>query len=190
MFAKGHGHTDMKEASTDRERQRRYYARHRKEILARKRAASEEQREKARVRQRKRYAADPDAALRAERARREKNIEHCRRKEREAARAWRAARPGYNAEQSRRYRQRHLDRVLESNRRWQAAHPDYMAVHAWVKSQKGRPSLCAHCGSTTAKLYDWANVDHQYRRDLNDWIRLCRPCHVRFDRSRTEEGAA
>lgn len=54
----------------------------------------------------------------------------------------------------------------------------YMAVHHWVKYHLGTPKLCDACGSTTAKRYDWANISGEYKRDLSDWRRLCRFCHV------------
>ena len=27
----------------------------------------------------------------------------------------------------------------------------------------------------------WANIDHKYRRNLDDWIGLCAKCHRRYD---------
>jgi hypothetical protein len=57
----------------------------------------------------------------------------------------------------------------------------YYALHRWVAAEKGRPSKCEHCGTETAKRFEWANVDHSYRAVLGDWIRLCKSCHVRYD---------
>jgi hypothetical protein len=46
----------------------------------------------------------------------------------------------------------------------------------------GKPKKCDHCGTTdTEKHYDWANVDHKYRRRREDFKRLCRSCHLRYD---------
>lgn len=52
---------------------------------------------------------------------------------------------------------------------------------AWVELHKGKPSLCEHCGTTEAKKFEWANISKKYKRELDDWIRLCTKCHRKFD---------
>lgn len=56
------------------------------------------------------------------------------------------------------------------------------ALHSWVKKNLGTPKKCEHCKTTTAKKFEWANVSQKYKRSLDDWIRLCTKCHVKFDR--------
>ena len=56
-------------------------------------------------------------------------------------------------------------------------------LHSWVKKHLGTPKKCEHCNTTTAKCYDWANKSQTYKRDLTDWIRLCRSCHTKYDYS-------
>lgn len=58
----------------------------------------------------------------------------------------------------------------------------YRVLHYRVARMKGTPSVCEFCGTTDGKIYDWANVDRKYSQDLNDYIRLCRSCHIRFDK--------
>lgn len=58
----------------------------------------------------------------------------------------------------------------------------YVAIHQWVVREKGRPSKCEHCGTEKAKRFDWANTDHKYKRDLDDYIRLCVKCHRSYDK--------
>lgn len=58
----------------------------------------------------------------------------------------------------------------------------YSGLHLWVSRWKGKPSLCEFCGTITAKKYEWANIDHKYRRVLEDYIRMCTPCHRKYDR--------
>ena len=53
----------------------------------------------------------------------------------------------------------------------------YSTIHDWVNYVKGHPRLCEQCGTTTAKRYEWANVDGRYRRVLKDYRRLCVSCH-------------
>lgn len=58
---------------------------------------------------------------------------------------------------------------------------EYRVLHEWVTRHKGRPSRCEDCGITTAKWYDWANISGEYKKDVNDFKRLCRSCHRIFD---------
>lgn len=57
--------------------------------------------------------------------------------------------------------------------------PSYGAIHNWVRLWKGRPLQCEKCGKikTTPKPIQWANIDHKYKRVLNDYIALCASCH-------------
>lgn len=55
------------------------------------------------------------------------------------------------------------------------------ALHNWVENNLGRPRECKKCGTKNAKQYDWANISQKYKRDLADFIRLCRSCHAKYD---------
>lgn len=45
----------------------------------------------------------------------------------------------------------------------------------------GRPKRCEECGTTDSlKTYDWANLNGKYE-DLNDYKRMCRSCHWKYD---------
>ena len=65
---------------------------------------------------------------------------------------------------------------------WKGDNVGYAALHKWVRQLLGSPSECTHCGTTTAKRYEWANVSHEYKREVSDWIRLCNSCHYGYDR--------
>lgn len=56
----------------------------------------------------------------------------------------------------------------------------YMNIHYWVRKQKGKASKCTDCGATEGK-FEWANIDHKYSLNLNDYIELCKPCHGKLD---------
>lgn len=73
-------------------------------------------------------------------------------------------------------------RIGEKSPVWKGNKVGYHALHGWVKRWKGEPNLCEKCGTTTSRMYHWANIDHQYRRVLDDYIRLCVPCHKVYDR--------
>lgn len=70
----------------------------------------------------------------------------------------------------------------QNNGQWKGDNVGYAALHDWVKYYLGTPSFCESCGSVSSKRYDWANKSFQYKRDLSDWIRLCRSCHIRKDK--------
>jgi hypothetical protein len=66
---------------------------------------------------------------------------------------------------------------------WKGSNVGKSALHQWVQKHKGNPKQCEHCKTTKAKQYDWANISQEYRRDLDDFIRLCRSCHAKYDYS-------
>ncbi len=72
-------------------------------------------------------------------------------------------------------------RVGELSGAWKENGYGYLAVHAWVYRWKGAPKKCESCGTTKAKKYEWANLDHKYQRILDDFIRLCTSCHRQYD---------
>lgn len=57
----------------------------------------------------------------------------------------------------------------------------YSSVHTWVRRVAGKPSYCEICKSSNKDRYDWSNISGKYLRDLSDWQRLCRKCHIDFD---------
>jgi len=65
---------------------------------------------------------------------------------------------------------------------WKGDNVGYSGLHAWVRKHKGKPQECVYCGkeSWISKL-EWANIDHKYKRDLDDFIPLCTECHRNYD---------
>ena len=57
--------------------------------------------------------------------------------------------------------------------------PGYDAIHKWVSRWADDPCKCENCGSTNS--LEWSNKSNKYLRDLSDWQRLCRKCHMRYD---------
>ena len=67
---------------------------------------------------------------------------------------------------------------------WKGDNVGKTALHNWVEKNLGKPKKCEICGTTDPnKIYDWANISQEYKRDLSDWKRLCRSCHSKFDYS-------
>jgi len=59
----------------------------------------------------------------------------------------------------------------------------YVAIHIWVKKHRGKAKICEHCGKNGKEWrIEWANIDHEYRRNLDDYISLCVSCHSIYDR--------
>lgn len=67
---------------------------------------------------------------------------------------------------------------------WKGNDVGYRAMHSWVIKVKGKPTICEHCGVDSTKSNKrlvWANKSHKYIRDESDWMRLCYPCHRKYD---------
>jgi len=68
------------------------------------------------------------------------------------------------------------------NHSWKGLHASYQAFHMRVERRRGKPRYCEVCGTTDPnKHYDWANLTGRYH-DPNDYARMCRSCHWRYDR--------
>lgn len=52
----------------------------------------------------------------------------------------------------------------------------YKGLHQWIRTHKEK-QLCP-CGKTP---YDVANISGKYKRNVNDFIWLCRRCHMKSD---------
>lgn len=72
------------------------------------------------------------------------------------------------------------EKTGENNPNWKGDEAGYDALHRWVERKLGKPNKCSHCEKTNCVL-DWANIDHTYKRNTEDWLRLCRPCHRKRD---------
>lgn len=60
---------------------------------------------------------------------------------------------------------------------WIGDKVSYVGVHAWIYRNFGQPSRCDKCGVIEAKRFEWHNLSGEYKRDRNDWERLCSMCH-------------
>ena len=49
------------------------------------------------------------------------------------------------------------------------------------KIEQGTPKECVYCGEVEKRL-EWASISHKAKRDLNDYITLCVPCHRNYDK--------
>lgn len=67
------------------------------------------------------------------------------------------------------------------NNKWKGDDVGNKALHHWVRRQLGTPKKCEICLTTDDRVYHWANKSHTYKRDVTDWLRLCVPCHKKYD---------
>lgn len=58
--------------------------------------------------------------------------------------------------------------------------PSYSSVHKWLYKRLNRKHVCSNC-FTPSLWTDWASLSHSFKRDVKDYIELCRSCHTRFD---------
>lgn len=74
-------------------------------------------------------------------------------------------------------------RYGKDNNKWKGDDVGKESLHGWLKRQLGFPSKCEFCGfeSDNHHKIHLANKSHEYKRDINDWIRLCVPCHKKYD---------
>lgn len=71
-----------------------------------------------------------------------------------------------------------------ANHMWKGSEAKYQALHLRVSNDRGTPSKCSRCGRTDADaVYEWANLTGHYD-DIDDYERMCRSCHRRYDASR------
>lgn len=71
----------------------------------------------------------------------------------------------------------------KSHYAWKDIKVGYRALHLWLRRVKGKPTKCRHCGivSNQPRKIDWANIDHKYSRNPEDYIPLCKSCHKIYD---------
>lgn len=60
----------------------------------------------------------------------------------------------------------------------------YQGLHGYMRKYKEKSERCEHCNEI--KKLDLANVSGEYKRDVNDFIWLCRKCHIAYDMSKSK----
>lgn len=61
--------------------------------------------------------------------------------------------------------------------------PIYTATHMYIQKKYGaEKTSCEKCGHDGSKVrLEWANISKEYKRERDDWMVLCVPCHRRYD---------
>ena len=69
------------------------------------------------------------------------------------------------------------------NYAWKGENVGYRGMHQWVVRNKGKATKCSFCGKIgKARKIHWMNIDHKYKRILNDYIQACTKCHGKYDK--------
>jgi hypothetical protein len=87
------------------------------------------------------------------------------------------------------------------NPNWKGDGVGYVAAHERVKKARGTPSQCEKCGATDpGTRYEWALIQGlgthreaargEYSTSTTSYVRLCKPCHERYDGKATPEHRA
>jgi len=73
----------------------------------------------------------------------------------------------------------------EKSASWKGDKVGYHGLHKWVPKHLGKPGTCEHCGRNNLKgrQIHWANKSRKYKRNINDWLRLCSSCHTKYDKN-------
>jgi len=69
--------------------------------------------------------------------------------------------------------------IGKDNPSWKEKGYSYTALHQWVYRKKGKASKCISCGFEGK--CSWANIEHTYKREVDDFISLCYSCHKLLD---------
>ena len=72
--------------------------------------------------------------------------------------------------------------IREHHSRWKD-NPNYGTSHRWMSTNFGNPSFCENIGcSGMSEKFDWAlKKNRKASRNRNDYLRLCRSCHMKYD---------
>lgn len=68
----------------------------------------------------------------------------------------------------------------EKNYNWKGDGVGYFGLHSWLKRNFKKPKSCELCGQEKKRI-EWANISKKYQRNRNDFMALCKPCHIKYD---------
>lgn len=61
---------------------------------------------------------------------------------------------------------------------WKGDSVGYMGLHYWVYKHLGKARHCSKDLSHISKVYHWANISGEYKREISDWRQLCPKCNL------------
>ena len=75
------------------------------------------------------------------------------------------------------------DQNGSKNQNWKGGKVGYHGLHTWINRNFVRPPKCELCDKPDIRKrkFEWANKIHDYTRERNGWLYLCKPCHIKYD---------
>jgi hypothetical protein len=71
---------------------------------------------------------------------------------------------------------------------WESSRKGYFYIHKWLIRKFGKAKKCDYCGTKKGKI-EWAKIHHKkYERKKSNFWKLCRSCHIRYDRHNEKYG--
>lgn len=78
-----------------------------------------------------------------------------------------------------------LQKTGKESKNWKGEDAGYDSKHKWISRHYGKEKRCEICETTDQnKRYEWANISGEYHREREDFKRLCKSCHTKFDHER------
>lgn len=75
-----------------------------------------------------------------------------------------------------------MSRFGEQNHNWKYGDASYSAAHYRVRTRRGKPWPCEHCGNNDLNVrHEWALKLDGDLFNADDYIALCKPCHAMYD---------
>lgn len=71
----------------------------------------------------------------------------------------------------------------EKHHNWKGKDAGYSALHKWAARHFENSDTCEHCnisGLSGAEI-NWASTPKENKRNREAWLRLCVPCHRKYD---------
>ena len=67
-------------------------------------------------------------------------------------------------------------KLFSDNGAWKGDVVTKGALHDWIHYNMPKPKLCLDCGES--KRLDVHNISGEYTRNIDDWVYICRRCHM------------
>lgn len=64
----------------------------------------------------------------------------------------------------------------------------YNSAHKWATRTFGKFNQCEFCHTTKATRFEWAMKTDTLSSYREDWYRLCKKCHIKYDADRLSTG--
>lgn len=77
-----------------------------------------------------------------------------------------------------------INQLGENNSGWKGDRVKYVSVHVWLLRHYPKTGSCEFCGKVGKTDHAYKHNPEPYTHNREDYLELCRGCHVRFDKRR------